>query len=156
MTEAALETLLYQQIPSVTALEVRVVQANPNFVEIMAPLAPNRNHRGTAFGGSLSTILILSGYAWLFNLLDSRGLNGHVILKSSEVKFLKPVTEEIHAIAKSPPPLKVEEFTKVFEKKGRARIFIEATVSSQKTAACLFKGEFVATIEGLLAEPVKA
>ncbi len=33
-------------------------------VVLRAPLAPNANHKGTAFGGSLYSLAVLTGWAW--------------------------------------------------------------------------------------------
>ncbi len=56
MTPSELQTYLHTHIPLSKAMEVEVVQATPDIIELRAPLAPNINHRGTAFGGSISTL----------------------------------------------------------------------------------------------------
>ena len=62
MTPAALETYLHDHIPLSRAMAVRVVTSAPGHVELAAPLEPNINVHGTAFGGSVSTLGVLA--AW--------------------------------------------------------------------------------------------
>src|ERR1700722_9348070 len=44
---------------------VVVESADDDAVVLRAPLAANANHQGTAFGGSLYSLAVLSGWAWL-------------------------------------------------------------------------------------------
>ena len=149
MTPSTLQSFILDQIPLVEALEVSIVRVNRDLAELTAPLDPNRNHLGTAFGGSLSTILILAGYSWLYNAIESRGKKCHVVLQTSRVEYLRPVRETITAIARAPEPAAFEKFLEAYDGKGTGRITIEATIetASGETAsgiACKFSGDFVA------------
>lgn len=70
MTPTELTSFLHEQIPLARALSIEIIKADDHEALVMGPLAPNRNHMGTAFGGSLSAVLILSCYTWLFHRLD--------------------------------------------------------------------------------------
>jgi len=146
MLTPELQAFLHQQIPLSQALGAGVQKSDDESAEVSAPLAPNSNHLGTAFGGSLSALLILSGYTWLFHAMSARGHKCHVVLKRSEVDYVKPVTSAILATAKAPAQKDFEMFLKTYEKKGIARISILATISdSESSIAARFLGEFVAT-----------
>ena len=49
-----------------------VESADDSAVVLRAPLAPNANHKGTAFGGSLYSVAVLAGWAWATRYLASR------------------------------------------------------------------------------------
>lgn len=146
MLTTELQAFLHQQIPLSQALGVAVQRADDASAEVSAPLAPNSNHLGTAFGGSLSALLILSGYTWLFRAMSVRGHKCHVVLKRSEVDYVKPVTSSIIATATAPSEKEFDMFLKTFEKKGIGRVNISATISdSNSSIAARLLGEFVAT-----------
>ena len=50
----ALQAFLLAHVPLAGAMGVRVVEAGEAGVRLALPLAPNLNHHGTAFGGSVS------------------------------------------------------------------------------------------------------
>lgn len=145
MTIQQLETFLHAQIPLAKALGVEVLQADDQRAIVKAPLQPNRNHMGTAFGGSLAALLILSGYTWLYQLMATRRHRVHVILQKTETDYVLPVANDFSACATAPDNETVERFLKTFESKGRARISIHAEIENvEGKPACLLRGDFIA------------
>lgn len=141
MNRKALEKRLHTQIPVSEFMQVEVIRLDDD-VELQCELAPNHNHLGTAFGGSLSALMILAAYCQLFRLIHE---NGHVVLKSTSMQFLLPVKEKLHAICKSPSKKDIQNFTNTFEKKKKARLNLESQIIlSDGRVACTLTGEFVA------------
>lgn len=126
-----------------SALGVKVVRADENEVEVSAPLHPNRNHLGTAFGGSLNSVCLLACYTWLFNVLKTRGYDEHIVLKTSQIHYFHPVDQDLRVICKIPESTEFQKFMQAFERKGKARIELKASVWTNKGVACELKGEFV-------------
>lgn len=139
-----LEAFLYTQIPLSKALGVHVLRIDETQVELRCPLEPNHNHLGGAFGGSLAAVAILAGYAWIFHALRTRGHDVHIILKSCDIKFLKPVSEDLHSVCPAPESLDFDRFLKIFERKGLARIKLNPRLLVAGKTACSLTGEFVA------------
>lgn len=140
MQPQELEQYLRREIPLAAALGIQVLRAESDAAEVRAPFGPNRNHLNTVFGGSLNAILLLTCYAWLFSELRRRGLNGHVVLKSSHIEYKAPVTGDIVAHCRAPAAADVDQFFKVVAKKGRAKI----TLAAEVPGACQLTGQFVA------------
>lgn len=138
-----LEVYLKEKIPMSAALGLKIVKADDNEVEVFAPLFPNRNHLGTAFGGSLNSILLLTCYSWLFRTLKQKGYDDHIVLKSSQIRYYHPVNRDIRAICRAPSQQELHKFMQAFEKKGRARIELTASVQLDTRVACELTGEFV-------------
>lgn len=109
---------------------------------LTAPLAVNRNHLGTAFGGSLSAIATLAGYGMLWLQLGDP--DAHIIIKSSSISYLLPVRGEIRAICRPPTPHALASFLATFSRKGKARIRLEVAIVEGGQDCVLFSGEFVA------------
>lgn len=145
MTPEEFRSYLYQQIPLARALEVQVVQLGPEQVELKAPLGPNSNHMGTAFGGSLGALLILGCYAWLFNRMSELGEHCHVVVHSAHTDYLKPVTGDILIRCERKADEAWKKSLELFQRRGIARLNLESqVVSPSGEVLCRLEGEFVA------------
>lgn len=147
MNQKQLQILLHQQIPLSQYMKVQVVSADPQQIELHCELEPNHNHLGTAFGGSLSCLMILASYCQIFQLIDNNGNGpGHVLLKSSATNFLIPVQEKLKAVCKCPSKDEIEQFLKIYNRRGKARLTVHSQILLQDgRVACSFQGEFVGT-----------
>lgn len=140
----ALERALHAQIPLTRAMDVRVLGFNQNGLTLGAALTPNLNHKMTAFGGSLNSLATLAcwGLVQLLCLSEQRR-SITVIIQESHVQFLRPVTQDFEAICPLPPPPVIETFMHVLERRGRARIELEASILAHEQIALRFRGLFV-------------
>ena len=60
-----IQEVLHSKIPITRAMGVRVAEYDGRRLVLSAPLDANVNHLGTAFGGSLNALAVLSGYGLL-------------------------------------------------------------------------------------------
>jgi len=74
MTLDEITAYLHQHIPLSQHLGAAVEAYDGASLRLGAPLAPNLNHRSTAFGGSLSALAILSGWTLLHLNLRERAI----------------------------------------------------------------------------------
>ncbi|MFL5784837.1 MAG: YiiD C-terminal domain-containing protein [Bacteriovoracaceae bacterium] len=145
MDKKELLQFLNREIPLTQSLGLDIVRIDDKGAFIRAPLGPNHNHMGSAFGGSLSTMMILSGYIWLYDALLKHNLQAHVILSKEEAEYLLPVTADIEVLAKSPSNEEWKKFEESFLRKALGRIVIHSEIVSKTGAlAARFTGEFVA------------
>ena len=144
MNSSQLEKFLSDQIPLTKALGVEVREANSTQAVLFAPLEPNRNHLGTAFGGSLAATLILAGYTWLYSYLEQEGHASHVLLKGSQTNYLHPVEQDFIISCRAPAETELNMFMEAFIRKGVARIFLESEIVTDYGRSATFRGEFVA------------
>lgn len=144
MNATALEKFLHEQIPISKAMGVKILSADKTKVEVFGPLEANRNHLGTAFGGSLNALLVLAGYSWIFNALETEGHHCHILLKTGHTEYFHPVETDIKAVCLKPDQDLMDDFVRLYERKGLARINLISEISSQEGVACRFTGEFVA------------
>lgn len=141
MKAQALQDKLHAEIPMSKYMQVKVVHADQNQIELECDLAPNHNHVGTAFGGSLATIMVLAAYCQLFEIINE---TGHVLLKSSTMNFVAPVQEKLRAVCKAPDAEQVRKFQEAYAKKGKARLELKSqVVLADGRIACEMTGEFV-------------
>jgi len=146
MTEKELRNFLIDKIPVTESLGFEVLKLSPLEVQIKAPLSLNKNHMDSAFGGSLSTLMILTCYSWLFGVLGAHGSEFHIVIKDATTKFMIPVTEDIVVVCRAPDIADVKKFLDAYDKKGIARIKLNSCVElSNQSVACQLEGTFVAT-----------
>ena len=142
MTGGELERYLREQIPLTVAMDVRVLTCEDTLLALGAPLAPNRNHLQTAFGGSLHALATLSGYGLLWRLLDDP--SAHIVIRESHIRYDSPVTGDFCAVCRTPATKKLERFHSNFARKGKARLELKSTIESGGKVAVTFRGVFVA------------
>jgi thioesterase domain-containing protein len=133
---------LYSRIPLTAAMQLRVLTGPPHEIEVRAPLEPNINVHGTAFGGSLVTLAIVTGWTLLNRALAEAGIECAVFVHKSECEYLQPARGELSATG-SLSDAAWQGFLAGLEK-GRGSIAIEVTVSSGGQAVARHVGSFVA------------
>jgi thioesterase domain-containing protein len=123
-----------------------VETADDSAVVLRAPLAPNANYKGTAFGGSLYSVAVLTGWAWVTRYLAARGLAADAVIQESNVRFLAPVQGELRASVAAPTDAQIDKFRKMLQRAGRGRIRLRVEIIYDQTLAALFDGVFAAAV----------
>ena len=137
-----IQELLHSKIPLTRAMGVRVEDYDGARLILSAPLAANVNHLGTAFGGSLNALAVLSGYGLLW--LELQATECHIVIRDSAISYERPVRGELRAICVRPEAAALAQFKQTFQQKGKARIALSATIEDQGITAVRFQGTFVA------------
>jgi len=109
-----------------------------------APLEPNLNHRGTAFGGSLTALAILSGWAALHLALGARAPAAHIVIQRSAMDFDAPVEGFFSAEATLPQGEEWERFLRALSRRGRGRIVVPSEIRCGGRVAGRHQGTYVA------------
>jgi len=127
-------------------LGIVVESADDSAVVLRAPLAANANYKGTAFGGSLYSVAVLTGWAWVTRYLAARDLAADAVIQESNVRFLAPVQGELRASVAAPPDAQIDKFRKMLQRAGRGRIRLRVEINYDQTLATLFEGVFAAAM----------
>ncbi|MFH2134843.1 MAG: thioesterase domain-containing protein [Pseudomonadota bacterium] len=147
MNDAArqqLQQTLHTDIPLTREMGLRVAAYDGQTLQLTAPLAPNVNDKGTAFGGSLYNIAVLCGWSLLRLKLNEAGLNKkNIVIHEAHTRYLLPVTGELHATCTLTGDV-LTEFMQPLQKKGRARITLTVAIHQQDKTAVEFTGQYVA------------
>jgi thioesterase domain-containing protein len=144
-----LELLVKSGIPLARAMGLRVAEFDGDRLALAAPLAPNVNDKGCAFGGSLSSLLTLAAWGLVTLKLGEAGLDADVYIGDSTLRYLAPVWGELHAeafVVGDPWP----GFLEALRKSGKARIEVEAEIVGEDGGAPAAKqsARFVAIARG--------
>jgi thioesterase domain-containing protein len=146
-----LQHILHTELPVTQHLGIRVDSTELERVTLTAPLSANRNHRGTAFAGSLNAIATLAGWSWVWLLLRRHDAQAHVVIQDSTISYLRPVSGDFTAICAAPDPAAAARFLTALRRRGRARLTLTVEVRDQKGAAVNFTGRYVAVISAAAA-----
>lgn len=138
-----LQNVLYSEIPITKALGITVKEFSNTSLTLSAPLENNLNHKSTAFGGSLYSVAVLSGWGLIYWLIKSRGLKGHIVIQQSSTNFNKPVVSDITARCSFESEQQIEKFIRMYKSKGKARIKLQSVVMSDSEIGVLFNGSYV-------------
>jgi thioesterase domain-containing protein len=135
---------LHEHIPLSRQLGVVVEHHDGASIRLAAPLAPNLNHRSTAFGGSLSAVAILSGWALVHLALRERGIANQLVIQRSTVDFQEPVAGDFVVTATLPPAAEWDRFLATLARHHRARVRVRGTIECPPAVGGLHEGTYVA------------
>ena len=135
-----------ESIPLAACMDLRLHSHDEEHLAIAAPLPPNINDKGCAFGGSLVSLMTLSGWGLVELALRRRGFDCDVFVAESAVHYLAPVWEDFLSEARLAHGASWEAFFHTLNTRGRARIEVACRVPGEtpdKPAATL-SARFVA------------
>ncbi|HTN94324.1 MAG TPA: thioesterase domain-containing protein [Gallionella sp.] len=139
---AALEQILHSEIPISRAMGIRVTYYDGTSLKLDAPLAPNTNHKSTAFGGSLYSLAVLSGWGLLHLKLADARIHKHIVIQESGIRYLHPVEHDLHAECHVDDAA-FNRFLLTLKRHGRARISLAAVITRDHLTAVEFSGRYV-------------
>lgn len=139
-----LEEYLYEQIPLSKKMGVQVLNAGWDGVKLTAPLRPNINHRDTVFGGSMSAVAILAGWALVHLRLRQEGIRGSIVIQRNTMNYERPISGDFTALSSVGESAEWQKFVKILKRKHRARIPVNVMLFSEGQKAGLLEGHFVA------------
>lgn len=142
---AALERDILQHIALAQAMAISVGAYDVDSLTLCAPLAPNVNDKGCAFGGSLVSLMTLAGWGIVKLAMDHHGRDCDIYVQDSDVRYLAPVWNDFSAVARL---VDRESFTAMIEAltlRGRARTRVRCVVPlPDGSAAATLEARFVA------------
>lgn len=141
----ALERELLDSIPLARAMQLRISGWDAATLSLSAPLAPNVNDKGCAFGGSLASTLTLAGWALIRLATDLRQTGCDIYVQDSTIRYLAPVWGDFTAVARLDDDDGFDEFFATLKARGKARLGVRCAVAAvDGTPACVLTARFVA------------
>ncbi len=138
-----IEEIIHTEIPLSTQMGISIESFNGDEIVVKAPLAPNINHKNTAFGGSLYNVSVLTGWAMVYGILLRKNIKAHVVIQHSEIDYSMAIQSDIIGKCKMPSKEVVEKFISTFQKRGRSRILLDVEIKNENQIAVSFSGKYV-------------
>lgn len=139
-----LQNKLHNEIPLTKFMNIKIENYDESKLITIAPLDVNINDKGTAFGGSLSTLTTISAWSlcWLISKELEFNSNNIVIIKN-ETSFKKPVTKNLVCHTKKPSKEEIKILKEKLENKKSASIKIESQIIEDNEICVDFIGYYV-------------
>jgi thioesterase domain-containing protein len=140
-----LTAFLRNKIPLALAMDLQLGEVDDDMLSLLAPLAPNVNDKGCAFGGSLVSLMTLSGWALVELALRRNGHDCDVFVAESSVRYLAPLWQDFRSDARLAPDADWATFFRTLETRGKARIEVTCCIPAEDgTPAATLVARFVA------------
>jgi len=143
MAPRRLESYLRASIPVVNFMDVRVLSCDIKGVVLEAPLQPNKNHIGTAFGASLHGLATLAGWGLVWLTLEDKP-EREIVVAMSSMRYRAPAPSTFQARCALPDADALWGLRDDYTNRRRARIVLDATVTCSGERVADFEGTFVA------------
>jgi thioesterase domain-containing protein len=140
-----LDEYLGRRIPITRAMGIRFAGSDERGFALAAPLAPNLNDKGTAFAGSMATLVTLCGWAYTHTTLIEQGFDAEVVVVNSELRYLSPGRGELLARCPTPASAAREEMLRWLAKRGKARWTLQVELLSGADKVVDYQGLYVVT-----------
>ena len=143
MNRAEVEAYLHEHIPLSKQMEVAVQISSTAEVVLSAPLLPNINHRNTVFGGSISTLAILSAWTLIHLKLQELPFSTRLVIQSNSMDYLQPIETQFEARCLAPSASDWGRCVSILSRRGKARIDVAVQITSQGILAGTFEARYV-------------
>jgi thioesterase domain-containing protein len=142
----ALVRFMREKIPLALCMDVQLSACDNDALSLRAPLAPNANDKGCAFGGSLVSLMTLNGWALVELPLRERGIACEVFVATSTVRYLAPLWQDFRSEAQLAEGSDWTNFFAALEARGKAAIEVACHVPADDGAgpAATLHARFVA------------
>jgi len=139
----AIQDFFLLNVPLARAAEISVRSYDGQSLVFEAPLEPNLNDKGTAFGGSTYVLCVATGWGMSSIKAQELGLEGELVVAKAEIEYLRPLREAICAEVQSPDSEAMQHFKQSFLSRGKASFELEAVVNNAEGKPCArFKGKY--------------
>jgi thioesterase domain-containing protein len=132
-----LESFVLSTIPLSAAMQLQVTRADVDehgvHVEFFAPLAPNINDKGCAFGGSEASLLTLACWSLLWLLCKHQAIKANIFVHTSRMIYQAPLWGDMRVRANLSHQA-AQEFIARLQEKGKSAEVLHAVVLSPAVA----------------------
>lgn len=126
-------------------MQIKIESLADDELALSLPLAPNKNHKGTLFGGSLYAASALACYGLFLSSLQNRNLfTQNIVLADGDIRYLAPAHKQARVVARWPDERDKQDFFSTLEKRAKARVAMKAEIFCEDQLVCKFSGRFVA------------
>lgn len=144
MDKFEFEEFLYQQIPITKAMGFTVLEYTESRIKISAKLEPNINHKSTAFGGSINSLMTVCGWAMMFITIKAIDPSAHIVIQKSNINYLLPVDGDFIAECSLEDEERKNKFINTYIKHKKGRLNLKVNCFCDNTLLAEYEGQYVA------------
>lgn len=141
---AELQADILQHIPLARAMDLAVTRYSGSEIEMTAPLAPNINDKGCAFGGSMASLLTLAGWGLIELGLRAEDLDCDLYIGDSQLRYHAPVWGELRCSARLAEGSTLEALVASLRERGKGRVDVVCEIAGDEGVAATLGARFFA------------
>lgn len=126
------------------AMQLRVSEFRGDSLKLQAPLAPNVNDKGCAFGGSMASLMTLACWGLARLALRQRDFEPDIYVQDSQIEYLVPVWGELSVQALAADGHSLANFVDMYAARSKARITLMSSMVWEGQTAATLCARFVA------------
>ena len=139
-----LQKKLHNEIPLTKIMNIQIQTYDEKELITTAPLDININDKGTAFGGSLSTMTIISSWSLCWLISKELGFDSkNIVVIKNENSYKKPVTKDIICYTQKPSQQEITTLKEKLQTKKSASIKINSIIIENNETCVEFQGYYV-------------
>jgi len=139
-----LQKKLHNEIPLTKIMNIQIQTYDEKELITTAPLDININDKGTAFGGSLSTMTIISSWSLCWLISKELGFDSkNIVVIKNENSYKKPVTKDIVCYTQKPSQQEITTLKEKLQTKKSASIKINSIIIENNETCVEFQGYYV-------------
>lgn len=139
-----LQNFLNTEIPTAQFMEIEVRSYDGKELCIQAPLRPNTNHHGTAFGGAIASLGFICGWAYIHLRMQQAEIKAGLVIHKTEVEFIAPVKERFEARVCLQNEEQWQNFTEALALNAKARLQLTPRIYSGAVLAAQLRNSYAA------------
>ena len=124
-------------------MRVSVSGYSSGCLELTAPLRPNINDKGTAFAGSISSLLVLAGWGLVTLRLRDAGIEAEVVVSKSETDYKRPIRSDMRSTAEVSNG-QIDQLISELKQNPRGSIQIKTKLVSEGKTCAIMTATYVA------------
>lgn len=141
---ARLQSDILQHIPLARAMDLAVTRYTGVELEMTAPLAPNINDKGCAFGGSMASLLTLAGWGLIELFLRGEGLDCDLYIGDSQLRYSEPVWGELRGVARLSEAGALQSLAASVRERGKGHADVVCEIAGEQRVAATLTARFFA------------
>lgn len=138
-----INAFLHERIPVTKAMSIEIRDISTGSISATAPLKTNTNHHDTFFGGSLSTLGIVSGWSLVWSAVKDWSLRKRIVIQDSQTRFIRPADSDAMA---STMPIRSEEwqrFRHAAHNAGKSSLEVDTEIFCEGRRIAVHSGLYV-------------
>ncbi|URZ07157.1 YiiD C-terminal domain-containing protein [Clostridium felsineum] len=144
MDKNEFQQLIHKQIPIINAMGIDVLEFTPYKVRISAKLNPNINDKGTAFGGSISCLMTLCGWAMTFANIKESYPDANIVIQKNTIEYLVPIKKDFIAECTLENEDDKKNFLEMYSKHKKGKLDLKVTCYDKDVLLVKYQGRYVA------------
>lgn len=139
------EDQMLLDIPMAHAMQLGISAWDGESLRMSAPLMPNVNDKGCAFGGSLVSVMTLACWSLIKLATEEAGEPCDIYVQDSTVRYLSPVWNDFDAHSRLSPNQSWQSFFSTLHARGKARLCANCEIHlADGSVAASLSARFVA------------